>query len=126
MTLSSKRSSFKEEEGSLVKYKEINVEPSSERLNKDALRVLNNPFWPTGLSVDEQYLRLHDDHDGTREGRMIVGFTRDGDAWLSTDQHRGPVLRFRTMIGGGRSLRVRNALVLLALAIKLDNEALPD
>lgn len=34
-------------------------------------------------------------------------------------------LMFRSYDGGGKSQRVRNALMILALAIKLDNEEYP-
>ena len=50
---------------------------------------------------------------------VSVVFSPDGDAWVTTDP-RG--CRFRTYAGGGTSLRVRNALLMLAMAIKLDNE----
>lgn len=78
--------------------------------------------WPAELQANTVYERVQDDHDGTQEGKIKVGFTQDGDAWVTTDKHRGPTLRFRTLLGGGNSVRVRNALVLLALAIHLENE----
>jgi len=37
----------------------------------------------------------------------------------------GATLRFRNTFGGGNSERVRIALMILALAIKLDNEERP-
>jgi len=89
-------------------------------------KILEDLPWPQELSTGTSYRRLHDDHDGTREGELIVGFSPDGDAWVYTDKHQGPSLRFRMPMGGGRSPRVRNALVLLALAIKLDSEERPD
>ena len=95
-------------------------EVTQERLIKDAHRVLEHPFWIPELDVNVAYERLHDDHDGTFRGKINVAFSIDGDAWISVDGHRS--LRFRTYEGGGMSLRVRNALVVLALAIKLDNE----
>ena len=98
-------------------------EVSMERLIKDAHRILENPFWIQELDVNAFYERLHDDHDGTFQGKITVSFSVDGDAWIGIDGH--PSLRFRTFQGGGVSLRVRNALVVLALAIKLDNEKCP-
>ncbi len=95
-----------------------------ERLNKDALRVLKHPFWANGLETDEAYIRVHDDHDGEFTGQLCVTFDRVGDAWLSIDNH--PPIRFRMpIVGGGMSPRTRNALMILALAIKLDNEEHP-
>lgn len=82
--------------------------------------------WPQELSTGTTYRRLHDDHDGRGEGKLIVTFSADGDAWVWTDQHQGPSLRFRSPIGGTHSPRVRNALILLALAIKLDGDNAPD
>lgn len=87
-----------------------------------AVRALMNVPWPPELEADIAYSRLHDDTDGADQGRIIVGFTRDGDAWIETDRHKGPALRFRTDFGGGNSPLVRNALVLLALAIRLEEE----
>ncbi|MFA6306271.1 MAG: hypothetical protein WCV70_00100 [Patescibacteria group bacterium] len=95
-------------------------EVSIEKLVKDARRVLETPFWMPELSSGESYERLHDDHDGTGEGVLNVTFLPDGDATISIDI-RTP-LRFRNWLGGGMSLRVRNALMLLAWAIKLDNQ----
>lgn len=88
-------------------------------------KLLREPFWPSTVTTTTGYTRLHDDHDGTREGRIILGFTPDGDAWISTDGHRGPTLRFRNMFGGGRSPHTYAALLFLAEAIRLDNEQDP-
>ena len=100
----------------------MSVLPSVEMLIKDAHRVLENPFWIDEIEPNFSYERLHDDHDGNRVGKICVNFLINGDAVLSTDSHHGPHLRFRTFGGGGKSPRTRNALMLLALAIKLDNE----
>lgn len=97
---------------------------TNSRLNKDALRVLNNPFWIAGLLTNVSYERIQDDHDGTKEGRLILQIGADGDVWFNTDKHHTP-MRFRSFGGGGQSRRVRNALMILALAIKLDNEERP-
>ncbi len=101
-------------------------EVNQERLVKDARRVLENHFWIRDLDILELYERIHDDHDGTYEGSIGVSFSEDGDAWLDTQRnHHGGALRFRNSFGGGMSPRVRNALMILALAIKLDNEERP-
>ncbi|MDP2934348.1 MAG: hypothetical protein Q8N59_01070 [bacterium] len=99
-------------------------EVSPERLVKDVRRVLENPFWISGLETDKYYERLHDDHDGTYQGNIRVAIAQDGDIYVETDGKS--LLRFRMPFsGGGMSPRVRNALLILAYAIKLDNEKKP-
>jgi len=64
--------------------------------------------------------------DDSYSGSITVVFSVDGDAWIGFNpdpeefSHRS--FRFRTSGGGGRSLRVRKALMVLAMAIKADNE----
>lgn len=80
--------------------------------------------WLPTFSAMENYSRLHDDHDGECIGTIVVTFGRDGDAWVSIpDSRQG--LRFRTYGGGGRSIYTRMALMVLAEAIRLDNEENP-
>jgi hypothetical protein len=87
------------------------------------LKLLENLPW-TGVIAElethpeKSYTRLHDDHDGTGEGILRVTLLKNGDAVVQTDD----CLRFRSIIGGTHSPRIRNALVILALAIKLDTE----
>jgi len=105
-------------------------EVSVDRLIKDAKRVLDNPFWIRELHADTMYARLHDDHDGTYEGALNVHFDRMGDAYVHIEGPPGKPqalcnLRFRTHGGGGMSPRTRNALMMLAEAIRLDNEENP-
>ncbi len=76
--------------------------------------------WPNNLKTG-LYERLHDDHDGTGQGHLSVSISPDGDAWIKTNGTIHQYLRFRTHGGGGGSLRVRNALIILAEAIRLDN-----
>ena len=92
-------------------------DPCSAKIKK----ILEAPLWIQELKTQEVYSRLHDDHDGERKGHIMVQFTPDGDAWVNVDQ-LFPSLRFRTFGGGGVSLRTRNALVILAYAMKLDDE----
>lgn len=96
-------------------------EVSIERLVKDVRRVLENPFWIPDLMLEKSYERLHDDHDGSGIGVLNVTFLPNGDATISIEN--GKPLRFRNYSGGGLSLRVFNALMLLAWAIKLDNQS---
>lgn len=53
---------------------------SPKRLMKDVHRVLETPFWIEGLETDVFYERLHDDHDGSHQGKIQVAMGRDGDA----------------------------------------------
>jgi hypothetical protein len=86
--------------------------------------LLEKPFWISTLETMKGYSRLHDDHDGTYRGSIYVQFGRDGDAHILSDSEAG--LRFRMPeIGGGMSPRVRNALMILAEAIRLDNQERP-
>lgn len=85
-------------------------------------QLLEAYFWPANLQPNTRYVRLHDDHDGKFEGHLSVVIGEDGDAWVAAD---GPdPLRFRMpSTGGGRSPHTRTALLILAEAIRLDNEA---
>ena len=83
-------------------------------------KVLETPFWPEDLQAMKRYFRTHDDCDGERGNGITVTISTDGDAWVETCPGG---CRFRMpMTGGGLSPRVRNALLLLAVAIKLDNQ----
>lgn len=86
--------------------------------------LLERPYWLQHLQLGHAYTRRHDDTDGDRSARqdVTVVFGPDGDAWV----HVGlDALRFRTWAGGGQSLRVRAALMVLAEAIRRDNEEIP-
>lgn len=86
--------------------------------------LLDEPFWLSSLDAERcYYARQHDDTDGKPDGVLAVTFGPDGDAYVSIDFH--PTLRFRTWTGGGSSPRTRNALIVLAEAIRLDNEDRP-
>lgn len=69
--------------------------------------------------------------DDSPEGALWVGFSMDGDGWVQVIAKPDPnefstSLRFRMpLIGGGQSPRVRVALLILAEAIRLDNEEHP-
>ena len=92
-------------------------------MTKDELiKILETPFWPDGLEPMKRYFRTQDDCDGDLKEGVAVIFSEDGDAWIETIRRPMNTCRFRTYQGGGNSLRVRNALLILAYAIKLDNE----
>jgi hypothetical protein len=96
--------------------------PVAPELRSTQIRqLLESYFWPTNLEPNTRYVRLHDDHDGKFEGHLSIVIGEDGDAWVAAD---GPEpLRFRMpSTGGGRSPYTRTALVILAEAIRLDNE----
>lgn len=87
--------------------------------------LLEGAYWPTSLSARETYRRRHDDNDGdlssSQDLKVTVG--ADGDVWTSARDSDS--LRFRTWAGGGASPRVRNALLVLAEAIRRDNADRP-
>ena len=97
------------------------------KIAEEIRRILETPFWIREIEQGKSYARLHDDHEGTFEGRLSIIFM--DDAWIKTttrDKSIEPTaLRFRNYLGGGRSPRVYRALQILALAIKLDNEEDP-
>ena len=90
---------------------------------KDVRKILETPFWPTTLKTEFRYFRMHDDCDGeTRKGIEVI-VDQQGDVWVAMPSMGGlESCRFRTWGGGGASLRVRNAMLILAEAIRLDNE----
>jgi hypothetical protein len=84
--------------------------------------------WPPSLDIHTTYMRFEDD---SPQGSVSIQFTPDGDSWImilggNPDPNDFKMsFRFRTYGGGGQSLRVRKALLALALAIKWDNEDHP-
>lgn len=78
-------------------------------------KVLTEHYWPYQLESDKCYVTTHDDNDGDiTSGAMSLMFDRCGDVHLS---FIGNSLRFRTIGGGGNFPKIRNALLLLAIAI---------
>lgn len=101
---------------------------SQEKVPGIVQALLETPFWLPTLTTMNTYARLHDDHDGTKEGVLNVVFSPDGDAhvWIAgIDGRVSQSLRFRNYGGGGVSLRTRNALLVLAEAMRLDSEEYP-
>lgn len=90
---------------------------------KDLLSALENGFpWPEELEQSKIYFRRQDDHDGNLGEGVSVSFGIDGDAYIETNSRPCSSCRYRVpLIGGGRSPRVRSALMILALAIEADN-----
>jgi len=95
-------------------------------IEKTIHKILDEPFWPDTLNADGSYFRTHDDNDGELAAGTTVAFSPDGDAWLWTTTQSGISCRYRMpFTGGGRSPRVRNALLILAMAIQADNDESP-
>ena len=87
--------------------------------------LLDLPFWPTGIKSMTRYKVQTDDTDGDPTvGWLTVVIGPDGDAHVSATARDGipDEIRFRTFAGGGSHLRVRNACLILAVAMKKDME----
>jgi len=87
-------------------------------------QVLETPFWLSTIKTRECYQRYEDD---SPLGFLSITFGDDGDGHMLVIHEQDPneprfSMRFRMpMTGGGQSPRVRNALLILAEAIRLDN-----
>ncbi len=87
--------------------------------------------WPEGLSPEVAYQVLCDDK-GCKAGSFLnVYIDQQGDVFLSMQDWENvpegeptpfPSIRIRTLAGGGRNRRTRQALLWLADAIRRDNE----
>ena len=88
-------------------------------------RALKPDYSLPTLTPRVAYTRMQDDTDGERtpEHDLTVAIGPDGDCWVSAGGGRS--IRFRTWAGGGMSLRTRQALMVLAEAIRLDNADRP-
>lgn len=89
--------------------------------------LLDADFFPEWIETGKGYQRYGDDQ---RLGSITVGCLPDGDGAIEINSQLDPneltrIHRFRTYFGGGQSERVRKALLILALAIQMDNEELP-
>lgn len=71
------------------------------------------------------YRRINDESDGTKKGHIEVALDRQGDVHFNTDDRSSPEMRFRLEEAGGRSPNVRVALMILLVAIDLDNKKDP-
>lgn len=86
--------------------------------------LLQHPFWPPSLKgADAGQVRYSDDQ---RLGIIQVMFSHDSDAWIHILSIPDPdemsvTHRFRTYFGGGESPCTWQALLILALAMRLDN-----
>lgn len=82
-------------------------------------KVLSMRFWPKTLNVRHSYVTSHDDNDGDETSGVIeICIMDDGDVYVKTISKDPGHLRFRTELGGGKYPKTRNALLLLAEAIR--------
>lgn len=82
--------------------------------------MLNDCVFPPNLDAGT-YITTHDDNDGDpASGQLIVSLDKFGDVHLSMI---GRYLRFRAFGGGGKFLKIRNALLLLAEAIRQEGRS---
>ena len=85
--------------------------------------IIREDYSPSKSFVVSDLFVSHDDCDGELEGiRVTIG--ADGDVWVMvmSDRHRRGVRYRMPMTGGGRYPKVRNALLILAEAIRQTNE----
>jgi len=107
----------------------------SEDYNTVIKSVLEHIQWLVEVNTDIEYFVNEDDTDGARRG-IGVRFLNNGDGVIdlrecmikshfsqsdvySTSPH---VYRFRNWFGGGRSLYVHKALLILAAAVMMDKD----
>ena len=84
---------------------------------------LEDNFWIPTLKADHPYFVTNDDCDGKLHEGITVTIDSQGDAWITVNDKRAfTSARIRTFAGGGHNHRTRNALMILAEAIRLDNE----
>ena len=100
--------------------------PSKKTVDKALNDLLEGDYWIDTLAVNEFYSRLHDDTDGktTSDHALEVLIAEDLDMHIIVPGQTES-LRFRNYLGGGSSLRVRNALLVLAEAMRRDNAERP-
>lgn len=89
------------------------------------------PCWPEGLEMMKPYEVACDDKNNSEErAKLTVVIGVDGDAHVAMTEYHSrtdrcwefPSVRLRTMAGGGKNHRTRQALLWLAKAIQLDEE----
>jgi len=82
--------------------------------------ILGKDFWPENLKTNVAYVTTHDDNDGDpTSGFLGISIDSQGDAnvWI-----KGSQLRFRISDGGGKFHKIRNALLILADAIRQEGK----
>lgn len=97
-------------------------EPDQQDYQKIVEKLLNAPYFLPHLTTDKNYSREEDDSEMGAGVGVTVRIDSFGDIYLWTTGEKR-IHRFRTMGGGGNSLRTRNALMILAEAMRLDSES---
>lgn len=105
----------------------MTAKPIVTRENVDQVirELLDFPFCLRNLEAMTPYRVQTDDTDGSPTyGWLSVVISPDSDVHLRTTSQDGlpDEIRFRTYFGGGKHLRARNAVLILAEAIRLENE----
>lgn len=98
--------------------------PAQAEVSEAMDTLLESMYWPGTLAAGQCHTRIHDDSDGRAddEHALSVILAADGDVHVIAGA--GQPLRFRCALGGGMSPRVRAALLVLAEAVRRDNEAI--
>lgn len=101
----------------------MNIKTRSEAaVNRAIQTLLEGAIMPPELAAGRSYGRVQDDCEGIKDYSQSLSVTiaHDSDVWVNAGGYNA--LRFRVpFIGGGMSFRVRNALLVLAEAIRRDN-----
>lgn len=85
---------------------------------KQFTEAMLKPHFPEGLDVGRRYRVESDDCGRDGSEMLVVTIGNDGDCHVSVTAKS---VRFCARTGGGRSPRVRQALLWLCAAIRLDN-----
>jgi len=99
------------------------LSPSHAQVTRAMDLLLEGIYFPESLRGMDGVGRIEDDNDGDPTRSIAILFGHDGDLHVGT--RLGEFRRFRTQAGGGVSPRVYNALLVLAEAMRRDNEEFP-
>lgn len=102
---------------------DVEVERDFEFFESTALSLIEVPRSFIRNMKDKHYERTHDDCDGNRDESLRIWLTKENNLAIAAKSLHLVSLRFRMpFTGGGLSPRVRSSLLLLALALKRDEE----
>lgn len=89
-------------------------------LEERITEILEGDFKLPSVEFGQSFKRIHDDNDGLATG-LSLKIDMDGNIKVDVDAEYMSA-RYRHAGGGGRSLRTRNALMVLALAMEKDSQ----
>ncbi|KKP68105.1 MAG: hypothetical protein UR66_C0008G0013 [Candidatus Moranbacteria bacterium GW2011_GWE1_35_17] len=116
----------RDNEKSLVESKIYSDENISEALDF----ILEDSYWIETVDIGKLYKQRQDDIDGSDEPiqYLALGIDSSGNSDIHIAIYPGKhrELRFRNSFGGGKSERVRKALIIVMEAIRRDNEKNPE